>query len=210
MALARASGDATAAALTATSDTSKTEPTQREATSTTSHDVASPDADVVTAPPSQSDESLIDASAPAELAVKIYKTSILVFKDRDRYVTGEFRFRQGTCADVCARDASRRTAQATASAIRARWCACGRRRSCATSHGRAWACVCCDHLWCVQHTCCWHRVTAAGAAARSRACHAVSRRVCCVTTCRRITVRVWWVQAETDRRIRVSRTPCRS
>jgi RIO kinase 1 len=29
------------------------------------------------------------------LAVKIYKTSILVFKDRDRYVTGEFRFRHG-------------------------------------------------------------------------------------------------------------------
>ncbi|KAK2964513.1 putative serine/threonine protein kinase [Blattamonas nauphoetae] len=28
-----------------------------------------------------------------ELAVKLYKTSILIFKDRDRYVTGEFRFR---------------------------------------------------------------------------------------------------------------------
>lgn len=28
-------------------------------------------------------------------AIKIYKTSILVFKDRDRYVSGEFRFRQG-------------------------------------------------------------------------------------------------------------------
>ncbi|KAK4624691.1 Serine/threonine-protein kinase RIO1 [Fulvia fulva] len=28
-------------------------------------------------------------------AVKVYKTSILVFKDRDKYVTGEFRFRQG-------------------------------------------------------------------------------------------------------------------
>lgn len=28
-----------------------------------------------------------------ELAVKIYKTSILVFKDRERYVDGEFRFR---------------------------------------------------------------------------------------------------------------------
>jgi RIO kinase 1 len=28
-------------------------------------------------------------------AVKIYKTSILVFKDRDRYVSGEFRFRSG-------------------------------------------------------------------------------------------------------------------
>jgi RIO kinase 1 len=31
----------------------------------------------------------------AHLAVKIYKTSILVFKDRDRYVSGEFRFRHG-------------------------------------------------------------------------------------------------------------------
>lgn len=30
-------------------------------------------------------------------AIKIYKTSILVFKDRDRYVTGEFRFRKGYC-----------------------------------------------------------------------------------------------------------------
>ncbi|KAI8849373.1 RIO1 family-domain-containing protein [Chytridium lagenaria] len=28
-------------------------------------------------------------------AIKIYKTSILTFKDRDRYVTGEFRFRHG-------------------------------------------------------------------------------------------------------------------
>lgn len=30
-----------------------------------------------------------------EFAIKIYKTSILVFKDRDKYVTGEFRFRHG-------------------------------------------------------------------------------------------------------------------
>eukprot|EP00123_Amoebidium_parasiticum_P013304 comp21887_c0_seq1/m.31347 comp21887_c0_seq1/g.31347 ORF comp21887_c0_seq1/g.31347 comp21887_c0_seq1/m.31347 type:complete len:632 (-) comp21887_c0_seq1:489-2384(-) len=30
-----------------------------------------------------------------ELAIKVYKTSILVFKDRDRYVDGEFRFRHG-------------------------------------------------------------------------------------------------------------------
>ncbi|KAK7056837.1 Serine/threonine-protein kinase rio1 [Paramarasmius palmivorus] len=29
------------------------------------------------------------------LAIKIYKTSILVFKDRDKYVTGEYRFRRG-------------------------------------------------------------------------------------------------------------------
>lgn len=32
-----------------------------------------------------------------EYAVKIFKTSILVFKDRDRYVSGEFRFRNGYC-----------------------------------------------------------------------------------------------------------------
>ncbi|XP_017875648.1 serine/threonine-protein kinase RIO1-like [Ceratina calcarata] len=30
-------------------------------------------------------------------AIKIYKTSILQFKDRDKYVTGEFRFRHGYC-----------------------------------------------------------------------------------------------------------------
>lgn len=30
-----------------------------------------------------------------DLALKIYKTSILVFKDRDKYVTGEYRFRRG-------------------------------------------------------------------------------------------------------------------
>jgi RIO kinase 1 len=35
------------------------------------------------------------AGGDRHLAVKIYKTSILVFKDRDRYVTGEFRFRHG-------------------------------------------------------------------------------------------------------------------
>lgn len=34
-------------------------------------------------------------TAPIHRAVKVYKTSILVFKDRDKYVTGEFRFRQG-------------------------------------------------------------------------------------------------------------------
>lgn len=33
----------------------------------------------------------------AEYAIKIYKTSILVFKDRDKYVSGEFRFRHGYC-----------------------------------------------------------------------------------------------------------------
>ncbi|KAJ8609092.1 hypothetical protein MRB53_039291 [Persea americana] len=35
------------------------------------------------------------ASTVLQRAIKVYKTSILVFKDRDKYVTGEFRFRQG-------------------------------------------------------------------------------------------------------------------
>ena len=34
-------------------------------------------------------------STKKEYAIKIYKTSILVFKDRDRYVEGEYRFRNG-------------------------------------------------------------------------------------------------------------------
>ena len=34
-------------------------------------------------------------SKECDCALKIYKTSILVFKDRDKYVTGEFRFRHG-------------------------------------------------------------------------------------------------------------------
>lgn len=32
-----------------------------------------------------------------DYALKIYKTSILVFKDRDKYVSGEYRFRNGYC-----------------------------------------------------------------------------------------------------------------
>ena len=34
-------------------------------------------------------------AAGDEFALKVFKTSILVFKDRDRYVVGEFRFRRG-------------------------------------------------------------------------------------------------------------------
>jgi len=37
------------------------------------------------------------ASNITEYAIKIYKTSILVFKDRDKYVTGEHRWRKGYC-----------------------------------------------------------------------------------------------------------------
>ncbi|KAK5170297.1 Serine/threonine-protein kinase rio1 [Saxophila tyrrhenica] len=35
------------------------------------------------------------AVQPLHRAIKVYKTSILVFKDRDKYVQGEYRFRQG-------------------------------------------------------------------------------------------------------------------
>ena len=34
-------------------------------------------------------------AAGVDLAVKVYKTSILVFKDRDRYVSGDWRWRNG-------------------------------------------------------------------------------------------------------------------
>ena len=35
------------------------------------------------------------SGVPLQRAIKVYKTSILVFKDRDKYVSGEYRFRQG-------------------------------------------------------------------------------------------------------------------
>jgi RIO kinase 1 len=38
-----------------------------------------------------------DGELVPEYAVKIYKTSILVFKDRDKYVSGEHRWRKGYC-----------------------------------------------------------------------------------------------------------------
>lgn len=41
------------------------------------------------------DEGSEAAVAPLQRAIKVYKTSILVFKDRDKYVIGEYRFRQG-------------------------------------------------------------------------------------------------------------------
>lgn len=40
-------------------------------------------------------ELVADNALLSHLAIKIYKTSILVFKDRDRYVTGEYRFKGG-------------------------------------------------------------------------------------------------------------------
>lgn len=41
------------------------------------------------------DDTSDAASTSIQRAIKVYKTSILVFKDRDKYVTGEYRFRQG-------------------------------------------------------------------------------------------------------------------
>lgn len=38
-----------------------------------------------------------EGSQISEYAIKIYKTSILVFKDRDKYVSGEHRWRKGYC-----------------------------------------------------------------------------------------------------------------
>ena len=37
----------------------------------------------------------IARSCECHCATQIYKTSILLFKDRDKYVTGEYRFRHG-------------------------------------------------------------------------------------------------------------------
>ncbi len=45
----------------------------------------------ISVPPDEGSESV----PPLHRAIKVYKTSILVFKDRDKYVTGEYRFRQG-------------------------------------------------------------------------------------------------------------------
>ena len=43
----------------------------------------------------QNDSLASNGSDSVQRAIKIYKTSILVFKDRDKYVSGEFRFRGG-------------------------------------------------------------------------------------------------------------------
>lgn len=41
---------------------------------------------------------MLDPALPKrEYAIKVFKTSILIFKDRERYVSGEFRFRKGHC-----------------------------------------------------------------------------------------------------------------
>jgi RIO kinase 1 len=53
-------------------------------------------------PPTESKPSAVAAVAAVaspfpDVAIKIFKTSILVFKDRDKYVSGEYRFRHGYC-----------------------------------------------------------------------------------------------------------------
>ncbi|KAK3660382.1 Serine/threonine-protein kinase rio1 [Elasticomyces elasticus] len=47
----------------------------------------------ISTPTSESSEE--PASPPLHRAIKVYKTSILVFKDRDKYVSGEHRFKHG-------------------------------------------------------------------------------------------------------------------
>lgn len=42
-------------------------------------------------------EMIKEGEPSMEFAIKIFKTSILIFKDRERYVSGEFRFRHGQC-----------------------------------------------------------------------------------------------------------------
>lgn len=42
-------------------------------------------------------DTMLMTEVKREFAVKVFKTSILVFKDRERYVSGEFRFRKGHC-----------------------------------------------------------------------------------------------------------------
>ncbi|KAI4265532.1 MAG: hypothetical protein L6R38_009351 [Xanthoria sp. 2 TBL-2021] len=49
----------------------------------------------VSIPTQDDDSSEATATTPLQRAIKVYKTSILVFKDRDKYVTGEHRFRSG-------------------------------------------------------------------------------------------------------------------
>jgi RIO kinase 1 len=50
------------------------------------------DLETMTFPPSPDSKPKV-----FEFAIKIFKTSILIFKDRERYVSGEFRFRKGHC-----------------------------------------------------------------------------------------------------------------
>ena len=49
----------------------------------------------VSLPAQDDDASETTVATPLQRAIKVYKTSILVFKDRDKYVTGEHRFRSG-------------------------------------------------------------------------------------------------------------------
>ncbi|KAL8664209.1 MAG: hypothetical protein Q9168_007952 [Polycauliona sp. 1 TL-2023] len=49
----------------------------------------------ISTPMPDDDSSDTNTTIPLQRAIKVYKTSILVFKDRDKYVTGEHRFRSG-------------------------------------------------------------------------------------------------------------------
>jgi RIO kinase 1 len=62
----------------------------------TSADVAPPAAAPTIAPSNSAaaDDGADGAEAPRAAAIKVYKTSILVFKDREQYVAGEYRFQR--------------------------------------------------------------------------------------------------------------------
>lgn len=67
------------------------------------------------------------------LALKIYKTSILVFKDRDKYVSGEYRFRKGyRCVTLLPVLLGEMLITPTVVTTLARWFAYGLRRRCGT------------------------------------------------------------------------------
>lgn len=67
------------------------------------------------------------------LALKIYKTSILVFKDRDKYVSGEYRFRRGyRYVNLSPVRLGEMLITHTVATILAKWCAYGLRRRCET------------------------------------------------------------------------------
>ena len=67
--------------------------------STSSNDTAASSSSV-TSPAKNKNIATYEPNTSAnitEYAIKIYKTSILVFKDRDKYVSGEHRWRKGYC-----------------------------------------------------------------------------------------------------------------
>lgn len=64
------------------------------------NDISSTSSSAVTTPAKNKNIATYEPNTSTnitEYAIKIYKTSILVFKDRDKYVSGEHRWRKGYC-----------------------------------------------------------------------------------------------------------------